>query len=175
MENALYELARKRRSIRRYTGEKVDERIVDEILKTALTAPSSWGRHPVEFVVVREKDIIRKIAACKAMGAGSLPYADVAVIVMVDTSDCELWIEDGAVASSYLLLAAEQYGIGACWIHIRGRAGQRGTADEEIRALLGIPDRYSVLNVVALGHKGEVKSPYEDKDLCIGNIHREMF
>ena len=60
----------------------------------------------MEFVVVRDKDIIRKIAACKAMGAGSLPYADVAVIVMVDTSDCELWIEDGAVASSYLLLAA---------------------------------------------------------------------
>ncbi|WP_314724559.1 nitroreductase family protein [Enterocloster bolteae] len=175
MENELYELARKRRSIRKFTGEKVDGHIVDEILKTALTAPSSWGRHPVEFVVVRNKEMIQKIAACKAMGAGPLPYADVAVIVMADTSDCELWIEDSAVASAYILLAAEQYDIGACWIHIRGRAGKLSTADEEIRMLLGIPDRYSVLNAVALGHKGEMKRPYGDEDLCSGNIHYEMF
>lgn len=48
------------------------------------------------------------------MGAGPLLQADVAVVVMVNVSDCELWIEDGAVASAYILLAAEQYDIGAC-------------------------------------------------------------
>lgn len=175
MENKLFELASRRRSIRRYTGAEVDPAVVDEILKVALAAPSSWGGHPVEYVVVRDKDMIRKIAACKAMGAGPLSQADVAVVVMVDTSDCELWIEDGAVASAYILLAAEQYDVGACWIHIRDRKGRRKSADEEIRDLLDIPSRYRVLNVVALGEKGEKKMPVTVDALQKKNIHFEDF
>lgn len=175
MTNELFNLAARRRSIRRYTGEKISDEIVDEILKVALLAPSSWGRHPVEFVVVRDKEMIKKIARCKRMGAGPLPTADVAIVVMVDKSDCELWIEDAAVASTYILLAAEQFGIGACWIHIRDRAGQRTTADEEIRQLLNVPEKYSVLNVVALGQKNEKKSPRTEKDIHWENVHHEKF
>ena len=175
MTNELFKLAARRRSIRRYTGEKVSDEIVDEILKVALLAPSSWGRHPVEFVVVRDKEMIKKIARCKRMGAGPLPTADVAIVVMVDKSDCELWIEDAAVASTYILLAAEQFGIGACWIHMRNRAGQRTTADEEIRQLLNVPEKYSVLNVVALGQKNEKKSPRTEDDVHWQNVHREKF
>ena len=171
----LLELAKKRRSIRRYNGEKVSDEIVDEILKIALLAPSSWGQHPIEFVVLRDRKTIEAVARCKRMGAGPLPTADVAIVVMANTSNCELWIEDAAVASTYILLAAEQFGIGACWIHIRNRAGQRTTADEEIRKILGVPNNYSVLNVVALGQKGENKSARTDKDLHWENIHREKF
>ena len=175
MENKLFELACRRRSIRRYTGEKVAPDIVDEILNVALAAPSSWGGHPVEYVVVRNGDMIREIAACKAMGAGPLSQADVAIVVMVDTSNCELWIEDGAVASAYILLAAEQYNVGPCWIHIRDRAGKRKSADEEIRDLLGIPSKYHVLNVVALGAKGENKMPITVDSYKKENIHFENF
>ena len=60
MKNFLLEIAKSRRSCRNYTGEKISEEIVNEILKIALLAPSSWGRHPVEFVVVRDKDMIKK-------------------------------------------------------------------------------------------------------------------
>ncbi|SDP49288.1 nitroreductase family protein [Selenomonas ruminantium] len=123
-ENPLFELARQRRSVRRYTGEKVSDDVVREILKIALLAPSSWGRHPVEFVVIRDRDTIEAVARCKRMGAGPLPTADVAIVVMADTADCELWIEDAAVASTYILLAAEQFGVGACWIHMRNRQSQ---------------------------------------------------
>ena len=171
MENKLFELSRRRRSCRRYTREKISDEIVDEILKVALLAPSSWGGHPIEFVVVRNKDVIKKIARCKRMGAGPLTQADVAIVVMANTSNLELWIEDAAVASTYILLAAEQYDVGACWIHMRNRQGQRKSADEEIRQILGVPDRFSVLNVVALGQKGEKKSPRTEKDLSWQNVH----
>ena len=175
MTNELFELARRRRSCRRFTGEKISDEIVDEILKVALLAPSSWGGHPIEFVVVRDKDMIKKIARCKRMGAGPLPQADVAIVVMANTENLELWIEDAAVASTYILLAAEQFNVEACWIHIRNRAGQRLSAAEEIRRLLGVPENFSVLNVVALGGKGEKKSSRTEKDLPLRNIHREKF
>ena len=126
-ENPLFELVCQRRSVRRYTGEKVSDDVVREILKIALLAPSSWGRHPVEFVVIRDRDTIEAVARCKRMGA--------------------------------------------CWIHMRNRQGQRKSADEEIRQILGVPDKFSVLNVVALGQKGEKKSPRTEKDLVWQNVH----
>lgn len=49
---------------------------------------------------------------------------------MAASHGSELWIEDAAVASTYILLAAEQFGVGACWIHIRNRQGQRKSADD---------------------------------------------
>jgi len=175
MPNELFDLARRRRSCRKFTGEKIPDEIVDEILKVALLAPSSWGGHPIEFIVVRNKSTIQKISACKRMGAGPLPQADVAIVVMANTAGLELWIEDAAVASTYILLAAEQFNVGACWIHIRNRAGQHVSADEEIRELLGVPKNFSILNVVALGVKAENKSARTENDLPLKNIHREKF
>ena len=50
MENRLYELTRKRRSVRRYGQKRVDDAVVQEMIKVALTAPTSFGHKPVEFV-----------------------------------------------------------------------------------------------------------------------------
>ena len=178
MENDLYELTRKRRSVRHYGDKHIDDEIISEIMKVALTAPTSFGHKPVEYVVVRDKDMIRKIGACKQMGGSQINGADVVIVVMVKTANkrqAEFWIEDGAIASSYILLAVEQYGLGACWVHIRNRMGKRGTSDQEIRALLGVPDGYSVLNLVAIGEKGETKKAYTDADLHTENVHYEKY
>jgi len=178
MKNDLYELTRKRRSVRSYGDKHIDDKIISEIMKVALTAPTSFGHKPVEYVVVRDKDMIRKIGACKQMGGSQINGADAVIVVMVKTANkrqAEFWIEDGAIASSYILLAAEQYGLGACWVHIRNRMGRRGTSDQEIRALLGVPDGYSVLNLVAIGEKGETKRAYTDADLHTENVHHEKY
>lgn len=175
MENKLLDLTLKRRSIRRFTGESIDDRVIDEILNVALTAPSSWGGHPIHLVVVKEKSLIHKIARCKAMGAGPLSHSEVCIVVMADISGLELWIEDASVVSTYILLAAEQYGLGACWIHIRNRSGQIKSACEEIRDLLNVPDNYRVLNCIALGQKGENKKAYVKEDLPFENIHYETY
>ena len=178
MKNDLYELSRKRRSVRRYGSAHIDDETIHEIMKVALTAPTSFGHKPVEYVVVRDKKMIRKIGVCKQMGGSQINGADAVVVVMVKTADkrqAEFWIEDGAIASAYILLAVEQYGLGACWVQIRNRMGQRGTSDQEIRSLLGVPDGYTVLNLVAIGEKGEEKKPYTDTDLHTENVHYEKY
>lgn len=171
----LRKLAMLRRSVRRYTREPVAPEILRGILETALLAPTSWGEKVVEFIVVEERAELRALARCKRIGAPSVAEASAAVVVLVDRGRSELWIEDGSVAAAWLLLAAEAFGVGACWNHIRGREGQRGTAEQEIRELLGIPAIWGVLCVVALGHKGERKEPRSDKDIPQGNIHWGTF
>ena len=87
MKNDLYELTRTRRSVRRYRSEHIDDEIISEIMKVALTAPTSFGHKPVEYVVVRDKDMIRKIGACKQMGGSQINSADAVIVVMVKTAD----------------------------------------------------------------------------------------
>lgn len=68
MQNQLFELARKRRSVRRYAGDHIADDVITEIMKVALTAPCSFGHHPVEFVVARDIGMIEIIAAYKKLG-----------------------------------------------------------------------------------------------------------
>ena len=171
----LYDLVLKRRSTRKFKNEKLPKEVIDKILNISLTAPSSWGAHPVHFILVEDKEKIKQIAQCKAMGATPLLTASAAIVIMVDTSNCELWIEDASVASTYILLAAEHYDAGACWIHIRNRNGQHKSADEEIRDLLNVPDKYRVLNVVALGVKDEDMKAHTLEEYSQDNIHIESY
>lgn len=175
MENKLFDLAAARRSVRKYTGDPIDPQILDEIMKVALTAPCSFGHRSVEFVVVQDKENIDKLAKCKAMGGSQILGAGAVIAVMVNLDRGEFWIEDAAIASSYILLAAEQYGLGACWVHIRNRMGQEKTADEEIRSLLGVPENYAVLNLIAIGEKAEEKPGYTESDFDKSKIHMERF
>ena len=161
--------------MRKYTNAHISDEVLNEIMKVALTAPCSFGHMPVEFVVVRDKDTIREIAACKSLGGSQIIGADAVIVVMVNLDRGEFWIEDGAIASSYILLAAEQYDVGACWVHIRNRTGRKKSSDEEIRALLGVPDGYAVLNLVALGEKGEHKKAYTENDFDFAKVHYEKY
>jgi len=97
-------------------------------MKVALTAPSSFGHRPVEYVVVRDKETIKDLASCKSYGGSQIIGADAVIVVFVSLDRGEFWIEDGAIASAYILLAAEQYDIGAAecrseiaWERVRHR------------------------------------------------------
>ena len=170
-DDALLTLAEQRRSVRQYTDEPLNRETIDKILTVAALAPSSYGQNPVEFVVVEGHEKLAKLAACKRIGAPSVRVAQAAVVVMADTTKGELWVEDCSVAAGYLLLAAEQYGIGACWNQIHLRDGQRRSASDEIRELLDVPDGYEVLCVVSLGHKGEQKQSRSAEQMKQGRIH----
>ena len=171
MEKDLLEIVQNRRSVRQFTEERIPDETIQKILEMAAYAPSSWGGHPVEFIVIRDRLIMAELARCKAMGAGPLAYGDAAIVPIIDKRNLELWIEDAAIASTYILLAAEYYGVAACWIHMRDRRGHTRTAEEDIRTLLGIPRYYGIVNAVSLGMK---KNPTERHELQ-PKVHYEMY
>lgn len=153
MSEEFTELVKTRRSTREFSGEHISDETIENILDIAAYAPSSWGKHPVEFIVIRDRKTMEELARCKQMGAGPLAYGDAAIVPIIDKRNLELWVEDAAVASTYILLAAEYYGVGACWIHMKDRRGHTGMAEDDIRTLLSIPEYYGILNAVSLGMK----------------------
>ena len=50
-----------RRSIRDFSSEKVPNEVIENILKTAISAPSGANKQPWSFVVVKNKSIKKKI------------------------------------------------------------------------------------------------------------------
>jgi nitroreductase len=72
-----------------------------------------------------------------------------------------VWVEDTAIAMIFMHLAAQDMGLGSCWIQIRQRMHAKDrTAQDYIRELLGIPDHLEVEAMLAVGYPAENKPPH---------------
>ena len=63
-------------------------------------------------------------------------------------------------------LQAEDLGLGSCWVQVRERYTADGIpANEYIHELLGLPLPLQVLSVIAIGHKGMERKPFDESRL----------
>ena len=133
MEN-FHELLVNRHSIRKYTDTEIPGDYVKTILEAALMAPSSKRSQPWQFVVVEEKRMLETLSHCKEAGAAPIAHCSLAIVVTADPEKGDAWIEDAAIAATYMQLQAEDLGLGSCWIQIRGRFTADGmSADEYVK------------------------------------------
>ena len=175
MDNFL-ELLKKRRSCRRFTSQTVDENSVCELMKAALMSPSGKRINPWEFILVEDKEMLRQLSICKAQGSALLEGAALAVVVIGDTNKTDVWVEDCSIATILIQLAAEELGLGSCWVQVRKRFDADGvSADENVKRLLAIPENYAVLSVVAIGHKERESKPFDEDNLQWEKVHVGQF
>jgi len=148
----------KRRTIRRYTDERVPEKTIVALLEAAFYAPSYLNRRPAHFLVVEDKQVQQRLGAILSVR----PYVQEASTVIVLLGDPELstaWPADLAAAAENILVAASALGLGAAWVgNPYGAAWE--TREAEIRELLGIPDRIRTLGLIAIGHPADHPEPH---------------
>ena len=61
--DAVEENIRNRRSIRKYSDKEISDEYVDKLLRAAMQAAGSrMGSEPWEFIVVKDKDTIKKLS-----------------------------------------------------------------------------------------------------------------
>ena len=172
----LLEIMRHRRSVRKYTGEKIDEEKLEQILAAALLAPSGRAIRPWEFVVVREKETLANMSKAREHGAEMLTGADCAVIVFGDETKTDVWTEDCCNAMAHMYLMASNLGVGCCWIQGRLReAGDGRLTETYLRELLHYPDTYRLEAILSLGTPASHAPAYEDSDLLMEKIHYERY
>lgn len=165
-----------RRSHRKFTAQEVDGDDVRLILRAALMAPTSKGQREWQFVVVDDRMDLEKLADAKDMGGAFLKDAALAVVVLGDPMQNDCWVEDGAIAAYSMLLQAEELGLGACWVQMRGRGLSDGTAaDTVIRGILDVPENLNCLCVVAIGHKADERRAQNEDRLKWENVHLNRF
>lgn len=150
---AIYE----RRSIRKFTGEPVDEHLVMECIKAGMNAPSAGNQMPWEFIIIDRRelfDAIMKIHPYSSM----LDRAAVAVLVCGDLSKETrkgYWVQDCAACTQNILLRITSLGLASVWLGVYPREDRV----EGLRTLFSLPEHIIPFSLIPIGHAAEQKAP----------------
>ena len=159
------EALKTRRSVRAYTGEPVSREVIEDIIDCGRLAATAINIQPWEFVAVTEPAMLRAIAGVAEFGRF---IAQAAVCVVVLCKDTKYYLEDGSNASQNILVAARAHGLGGCWV-----AGDKKPYAEKVARMLGAPEGYKVISLLAIGHPA--KPSHKDKRPLSDVLHWEKF
>ena len=159
------ECLKTRRSVRVFRSAPISDDIIEDLIDCARMAPTGRGQEPWEFVVVREPDVRARIAELADFG-GFIAQCPVCIGVLC--RDTTYYVEDGSAATTSILLAGWAHGVGSCWV-----AGDKKPYADKIRQLLGAPDGYKLVSLVALGYPAE--TPSKQKRAVEDMLHWDRF
>jgi len=173
---SLFELLRTRRSIRKYIPKVIEPDKIIQITNAALMSPASKRSNPWEFIIVENKEMLSKLSECRSHSSQMLTDSPLGIVVIADKTKSDVWMEDASIAAIIMQLQAHELGLGTCWIQVYGREkNELLTAEEYIRDLLNIPERFNVLCILSIGYSNEERKPFEIEKLASNKIHSEMF
>ena len=166
------DLLLKRRSVREFSGDEVLKKDLDKILQAGLLAPTSRNRKPCNFLIVENKQTLKKLAKSKKTGAGMLANSSKAIVVVANTMISDTWIEDSSIALGYMHLMAASLDVGSCWVQIHLRKTDDGRDSEEVvKEIVGIDDYFRVVGILALGMPENEVKPHTLEDIDKSKIH----
>jgi nitroreductase len=154
------EIIFKRRSIRKYEDREVENEKIEKLLRAAMQAPSAGNQRPWEFIVVKNKDTLKKLSDVS-------PYSKMVananvVIVLLSNKEYmkypEYWQQDMAAATQNLLLEATYLGLGAVWLGIAPLKQRM----EYVKEVFNLPENIDVFAIVPIGYPIE-ENKYIDR------------
>lgn len=160
-----------RRSIRKYTEAPVSDEETRILLDAAMIAPSAGNAQPWHFVVIRDREALKKIADFHPY-AGMAAKAPLGITICGDTSLEKypgFWVQDCAAATQNMLLAATGLGLGSVWTGIYPVEDRV----KAFRSLLKLPESVIALALVLLGHP--VTPPESKSRFKAERVHLEIF
>ncbi|MEG0729613.1 MAG: nitroreductase family protein [Anaerovoracaceae bacterium] len=144
-----------RRSIRKFSDQKVSDEKITKILKAAMQAPSAKNQQGWEFIVIKNKAKLLELTGLSPF-AGALKTCDFAIVSIVNTDKLIAairWQQDLSAAAQNMLLEAHYLGLGAVWL---GAAPSPPQADF-ISEALDLPDNKIPFSVIAFGYPLKTK------------------
>ena len=161
----VYEAIKKRRTIRRFEQTPVPANALETLVDSARLAPFGANLQPLKYGIVTDEDK-RKLLFPHIKYAGYLPDWDPSfeecptafIVIMNDTSikptdktEC-----DSGAAVMSMCLAAENLGLGTCWLGAIDRA--------EIKKALNIDDKYDITYLLGVGYPAQTGKVYDMTD-----------
>lgn len=170
----MLEILQNRRSVRKFTEQKIEDEKIESLKKALLLSPTSRNLEPCEFIMVRNKETLEKLSKLKSAGSSFIAGCDTAFVICGDTEKSDVCIEDCSIASIVLQLTAETLGLKSCWAQVRLRSGEK-PSEEYVKELLDLPDSFTVVSVIGIGYPAEEREPRSDDTLKTEKIHAEKF
>lgn len=160
-----------RRSTRKFKEQPIAPEDVQKLLQSALLAPTSKNSKSWEFVAVENKDMLKQLSVCKDSGCAFIEGCTLAVVVLGNKTTTDIWVEDAAIAATYMQLQAEDLNIGSCWCHIRNRTLGEMSSEQYVRDMLDIPENFGILCIIGFGYKDQERKPNDLEKLTWEKVH----
>ncbi len=149
------DVIQKRRSVRKYKDKPIPEEALLRVLEGARLAPSGSNFQPWKFIIVKDKALKKKLAKASA-GQFFMAEAPIIIVGCGFPDNCyasmgrymKSWSIDVTIALEHLILQAQEEGLGTCWIG--------SFEEEEVKAILNIPENVKVLALTPLGYPDEI-------------------
>lgn len=149
------EVIRRRYSCRAFDGRPVEAEKTDTILEAARLAPTAKNLQPFRIYMARSEEVLARIDTIHRSRYGA-PL--VFVVTALKSEAYTYWggeydssVEDATIVATHMMLAAENEGLGTCWIN----AFDPGFAGSE----LGLPDGEHVVMMLAVGYRAPGACP----------------
>jgi nitroreductase len=173
MSESLYELLKRRRAVRSYTGEPVPRETLERIARAARRGPNAGYSQGLRLVVVDDPETVDALAAMQEDERSQSWFGSAAAHILVMTREQDyhdrytspdklavtggveviwpvpFWHVDAGAALMLVLLAALDEGLGA------GVYGVTVEDDAKWRELLAIPDDLTIVTGVTVGHPAD--------------------
>ena len=172
----MIEILRKRRSIRKYTEQKIESEKIEILKEALLRSPTSRNFQPWEFIIIEDREMLHKLSESKPHGASFLAEAALGIVILGDSEKSDVWVEDCSIASILVQLTAQSLHLGTCWIQIRNRSHNKDvTSEQYIQELLKISDHIQVESIIALGYPAEERSGVTKEELDYSKIRKDAY
>ncbi|MCK5213939.1 MAG: nitroreductase family protein [Candidatus Omnitrophica bacterium] len=162
------ELAKKRRSCRKYAEQSVPEEALERCLEVARLAPSACNSQPWKFIVVQDPVLRNQLAekafsGIYAMNQFARQAPALVVVIREDSKPAaqvgqmiqgtQYNLIDLGIACEHFVLQAEEEGLGTCFL---------GWFDaKQTKKVLSIPKRKKVDLIISVGYA--LKKPDTEK------------
>ncbi len=157
----LYEGLISRRSIRKYTGDKILEKDILEMVRAGMYAPSANNKRPWHFLIVDDREAIGRIIKFHPY-AKMLEHASHAIVVCGDEkleSSKGYYLLDCSASVQNILLAAHSMGHGAVWLGIEPRAERK----KAVKEIFGLPEHIQPLAIISIGVPASLPQTLPDR------------
>jgi nitroreductase len=136
-----FECIRGMRAVRRFADRPLPEKVLDRILEAGRWAGSAKNRQPWHFIVVRDRAMLDRLAAC---GHYASHLRGAAVAVLIVTGSARYDDLDAGRCAQNMMLAAWAEGIASCIASLHH--------ETKARATLGVPDGMKVQMAISFGY-----------------------
>lgn len=164
-----------RKSVRSYTGDTIPAKVMENLLRAAMAAPSGRNIQPWSFVVLNDTNRYDEIFG-ENFNMGMYKQSAAVVVVCADTTVVRpprdnpdapavqqpngIWRDDMGAVTENLLLAVEAHGLGACWTACYPYADRM----EPVKKALGLPATVVPYSVVPIGYPAGDEQPKDKWD-----------
>lgn len=148
------EIMLSRRSTKKYTDRMPDRGDLEKIIEAGLWAASGRNMQAPVIVAVTDKETRDRLSADNAavMGAKLDPfYGAPCVMVVLAEKTAHTYVYDGSLSLGNMMLAAEELGLGSCWIHRAKEVMAKPEWVEWIKSL-GLEGEYEGIGNLVVGY-----------------------